>query len=199
MRERRSGPAIHLRPAILRAVLEIASDEGWHSLTIRKIADKIRYSPPMIYAFFASKEALCSELVADGYQLLYRHLTASGAGLADPPRRLWMLLRALRLFAWENGAHYQAMFGMAPITRPGEHPRLGEYAGACMGLLGDALYQCIPADPGRALPPLRAAKAVMAAGHGVIAMHLAGIIADRQEADELYDQVLRGLLAGWGM
>ncbi|HYG57621.1 MAG TPA: TetR/AcrR family transcriptional regulator [Symbiobacteriaceae bacterium] len=197
VRGRRMGEGRPLRPAILQAVLEIASQEGFHCLTMRKIAERIRYSAPMIYEVFESKEALYGELLGDGYQLLYRHMSASAAGLGDPKKRLWALLQALRAFAWENPAYYQVMFGMVAQTRPGESYPQGEYASACLGLVGDALLQC--AGSGFSLGPLKGARVLFTAAHGVIASHLSGLMADRREADEMYEHVLRGLLAGWGL
>ncbi|HYF93993.1 MAG TPA: TetR/AcrR family transcriptional regulator [Symbiobacteriaceae bacterium] len=192
----RAERAIQLRQAILKAVLEIVHREGWHSLTIRKIADQIQYSPPMIYEHFESKEAIYAELSADGYQLLYRYMITGAAGLADPERRLRALLRSLRLFAWENPGHYQAMFGLA--TAGARDTRTDDvHSGACRGLLGDALFQCMNAGLLRQVPPLEAAAALMASAHGVIALRLSGQIADQRTADQLYETVTDGLIAGW--
>jgi AcrR family transcriptional regulator len=188
---------------IMQAVLRIANDEGWHALTMRKIAEHICYSPPMIYEVFENKGAIAGALVGDGYQLLYRHLSTAAAGLADPHKRLWALLRAFRSFAWDNRVYYEAMFGLTHLARSGAFLQGGDYAPACLGLLGDALLQGqsqgqgAPSTP--ALPPLKAARAVLAAAHGVIALHLSGLITSQSEADELYDHVLTGLLAGWGL
>jgi AcrR family transcriptional regulator len=181
-------------------VLQIAGEEGWHALTMRKVAERIRYSAPMIYEVFESKEALCGELVVDGYQRLYRHMSASAAGLADPGKRLAALLKAFRLFAWENPAYYQAMYGLAPLSKPGGRPGHEEYASACLGLVGDALFQCLSRKSAvPSLSPLQGAKALIAAAHGVLALHLAGIVPDQREADGLFEQVVGGLLAGWGI
>lgn len=176
-------------------MLQIAGEEGWHALTMRKIAQRICYSPPMIYEVFASKEAIWSELVNDGFQRLYRHLSTAGAGLAEPRKRLWALLFAYRRFAWENQAYYQAMFGLAPLAVNRSQP--DEHVTACLSLLGDALLQCL--GDRCPLKPLQAAKAISAAAHGVIAYHLAGLLPDRTEAESMYEQVLVGLLSGWGV
>jgi AcrR family transcriptional regulator len=185
----------------MQAVLEIAGEDGWHGLTMRKIAERIRYSAPMIYEVFDSKDDICGELVEHGYQLLYRHMSASAAGLSDPARRLWALLQAFRSFAWANPAYYQAMFGMAPLARPGEEYRKGDYAGACLGLIGDALLQSLAAQGEEQLPlsPLDAARAVTLAAHGAVSGHLSGLLPNRADAEALYDQILQGLLTGWGL
>jgi AcrR family transcriptional regulator len=192
----RAERALQLRQAILSAVLEIVSREGWHGLTMRKIAEQIQYSPPMIYEHFASKEAIYAELSAEGHRLLYRYMITGAAGLSDPERRLRALMRCFRLFAWEHPGRYQAMFGLATVGAADARTP-DEHAGACRGLLGDALFQCMNAGLLRELPPLEAAAALMAAVHGVISLRLAGQIADQAKADQLYDQVAEGLLAGW--
>ncbi|HWI61966.1 MAG TPA: TetR/AcrR family transcriptional regulator [Symbiobacteriaceae bacterium] len=192
----RAERAIQLRQSIIKAVLEIVGREGWHGLTIRKIADHIQYSPPMIYEHFASKEAIYAEFASEGFRLLYRYMITGAAGLADPRARLRALLRAFRLFAWENPGHYQAMFGLAVVG--GREARgEDEHAGACRGLFGDALFQCMNAGLLRSLSPLEAASALMAAAHGVISLHLTGQIPDVAKADALFEQVTDGLVAGW--
>ncbi len=43
---------------ILDAAMAIVRDEGWQELSIRKIADTIEYTPPVIYCYFLNKEAV---------------------------------------------------------------------------------------------------------------------------------------------
>lgn len=171
------------------------SQEGWHALTMRKLAEHIQYSPPMIYEHFASKEAIYSELSSEGFRHLYRYMITGAAGQPDPEKRLRALVTAVRTFAWENTGYYQAMFGLAALGIG--TPAQDEHAGACRGLLGDALFQCMNAGIIREQPPLEAAAALLAAAHGVISLRLAGQIPDQQRADALFDQVVGGLFAGW--
>lgn len=195
----RRGPmrgALAIRDEILTAVLEIVAQEGWSGVTIRKIAERVCYSPPMIYEYFTGKEAIYDALVIQGYQLFHRYLSAATAGLPQPERRLQAAIRAIRTFAWESPEYYQAMHGMSGTTPGGNH-QIQEVAGACLGLLGDALAQAMHAGILREQPPLTSAKALLAAAHGVISLHLVGRISSRTEAEALYDQVCTTLLAGW--
>src|SRR5215831_17182373 len=57
-KERRDRERTEMRQAILHAASEIAAQEGWHAVTIRRVAERIEYSPPTIYEYFESKEAL---------------------------------------------------------------------------------------------------------------------------------------------
>lgn len=197
MNFRREPPAQGcLRDQILMAVREIVAEEGWHGLTMRKIAQRIRYSPPMIYEHFASKDAIHGALVLHGFQLLYRYLSTATAGLPKPERRLQAAIRAIRTFAWENPEYYQAMYGMSG-AEPAEGAEYHETSGACLGLLGDALAQAMQVGLLREMPPLQAAKALLATAHGVIALHLARRIPERPEAEALYDHLFATLLAGW--
>ena len=41
------------RSNILDASLQIVKEEGWQALSMRKIADIIEYTAPMIYEYFA--------------------------------------------------------------------------------------------------------------------------------------------------
>ena len=67
IKERRERQKQELRAGILAAAREIASEEGWQAVTIRKIAALIEYSPPVIYEHFGSKEEILLELVRTGY------------------------------------------------------------------------------------------------------------------------------------
>lgn len=193
---RRPREGTSLREAILQHVLDITRTEGWHALTIRKVAERLRYSPPMIYEHFENKEALCAEVALEGYKLLYRRLSAASAGAPDSSRRLRSIMQGWRRFAWENPNYYGAMFGLG-TRAPTPTDKLHVHSGACLGLLGDAVMQCANGDTRCPDSPLEAARVLMAAAHGVIALHLAGRIVPQAEADDLYQQVMEGVLAGW--
>jgi AcrR family transcriptional regulator len=52
---------------ILSAALQIVKEEGWQALSMRKIADVIEYTAPIIYEYFANKEAILLELPAKAF------------------------------------------------------------------------------------------------------------------------------------
>ncbi|GHO70708.1 hypothetical protein KSC_096000 [Ktedonobacter sp. SOSP1-52] len=53
-------------------------------MTIRKIADRIEYSHPSIYAHFANKDVLLLEFVHEGFRLLEADLKLARAQGHDP-------------------------------------------------------------------------------------------------------------------
>ena len=63
------------REAVSRAILDAARDlfvaEGYHNVSIRKIAERIEYSPAAIYSYFPSKDDIFFALAEEGFRLLF--------------------------------------------------------------------------------------------------------------------------------
>ncbi len=64
------------REAVSRSILDAARDlfvaEGYHNVSIRKIAERIEYSPAAIYSYFPSKDDIFFALAEEGFRLLFR-------------------------------------------------------------------------------------------------------------------------------
>ena len=62
------------RQAVTASILSAARDlfiaEGYQSVSIRKIAERIEYSPAAIYSYYASKDDIFLALAAEGFHLL---------------------------------------------------------------------------------------------------------------------------------
>src|SRR3979409_83638 len=76
------------REAVRRAILDAARDlfviEGFQNVSIRKIAERIEYSPAAIYGYFPSKDDIFFALAEDVSRLLGEMVPDGPAG-ADPP------------------------------------------------------------------------------------------------------------------
>lgn len=63
------------REAVARSILDAARDlfvaEGYHHVSIRKIAERIEYSPAAIYSYFPSKDDIFFELAEEGFRILF--------------------------------------------------------------------------------------------------------------------------------
>ena len=68
--ERRLRQKEEVRAAILSTAWQMVKSDGWQSLSIRKIADAIEYSVPVIYDHFENKEAILFEFAKEGFCLL---------------------------------------------------------------------------------------------------------------------------------
>ena len=67
-KQRREREKQEVREGILAGAREIALQEGWQAVTIRKVAERIEYSPPTIYEYFENKEAILLELLRQGFE-----------------------------------------------------------------------------------------------------------------------------------
>jgi len=100
------------RSNILEAALEIVKVDGWQALSMRKIADKIEYTAPIIYEYFENKEGILLELTRQGNQLLLKDFKEAKAAHDSPEQQLIAMWTAYWDFAFANTELYQLMFGV---------------------------------------------------------------------------------------
>jgi len=97
---------------ILEASLQIVKEDGWQALSMRKIADAIEYTAPIIYEYFANKDAILLELTRKGYLILAKDLTEARDKHTEPAKQLEAMWVAYWNFAFANKELYQGMFGL---------------------------------------------------------------------------------------
>ncbi|EHQ28190.1 TetR/AcrR family transcriptional regulator [Mucilaginibacter paludis] len=100
------------RVNILDASLQIVKEEGWQALSMRKIADVIEYTAPIIYEYFANKDAILLELTRKGYLILSKDLQEAKSKHRLPAKQLEAMWLAYWNFAFANKELYQVMFGV---------------------------------------------------------------------------------------
>ena len=61
---------------ILTAAQDILIEDGFDKLSIRKIAERIQYSPGLIYHYFQNKNEIVRELVLDGTKKIGRAISS---------------------------------------------------------------------------------------------------------------------------
>lgn len=110
--ERRLRQKEEVRAAILATAWQVVKTEGWQSLSIRKIAEAIEYSVPVIYDHFENKEAILLEFTKQGFGLLLKKLEKTREKYDDPATQLKAIADAYWNFAFKNKEHYQLMFGI---------------------------------------------------------------------------------------
>jgi len=100
------------RANILDAALQIVKEDGWQALSMRKIADVIEYTAPIIYEYFSNKEAILLELTRKGYLILAQDLREAKSKHRLPAKQLEAMWEAYWNFAFANKELYQGMFGV---------------------------------------------------------------------------------------
>ena len=114
--ERREREKQELRRKILDTARDLFLSEGHESVSMRKIAQKIEYSPTAIYLHFKDKEALFQELCHHDFLRLAQAF-GQIAEIKDPVDRIRRIGRAYLDFSLEFPNHYRMMF-MTPHPVP---------------------------------------------------------------------------------
>ncbi|WP_375444672.1 TetR/AcrR family transcriptional regulator [uncultured Fibrella sp.] len=110
--ERRTRQKEEVKTSILQAAWQLVLEEGWQSLSIRKIADAIEYSVPVIYSHFENKDAILLEFTKDGFRLLTEAISRERNSHQEPSQQLEAIAQAYWHFAFEHKEYYQLMFGL---------------------------------------------------------------------------------------
>jgi AcrR family transcriptional regulator len=204
-RERREREKSETRDKIVDAARELFVSEGYEGVSMRRVAEKIEYSPTAIYLHFADKEELFRELCHRDYARL-AEVFQSSVMSSDPIERLKQIGAIYIDFGTHHPNHYKFMF-MTPHPRHEFDDQDREMHGNpekdAYAFLKWAVQQAI--DAGRFRADVRDAEAVSqtlwAAVHGVISLEIAkGCDAwvqwrpMRDRAEMVLDVMLRGLV-----
>ena len=172
-KERREREREEIRSLILDAARELFASDGVEAVTMRRIAEKIEYSPTAIYFHFKDKEALLKELCEHDFRNFAQQFVAL-MQIADPIERLRRAGHAYVNFGFHNRSHYRVMF-MTPKFET-EHslakgnPEEDAYA-FLKGIITEASAQ------GRLKPELTdpdlVSQVIWAGVHGVISLEIA--------------------------
>lgn len=110
VQERRAREKQELRQEILDAARELFVREGFENVSMRKIAEKIEYSPTTIYLHFQDKADLLDCVCEETLQKLESRLAAIRESTPDPLARLRQGLRAYIDFGLEHPNDYRVAF-----------------------------------------------------------------------------------------
>jgi AcrR family transcriptional regulator len=108
-KERRQKERDDTRTRILDAARELFVSEGYDGVSMRRIAEKIEYSPTAIYFHFRDKETLIRALVDHDFLELAEQFGAA-AQIPDPIDRLRATGHGYAEFGLTHPYHYRLMF-----------------------------------------------------------------------------------------
>ena len=109
VKERREREKSETRDKILDAARELFVTEGYEGVSMRRVAEKIEYSPTAIYVYFADKNELFHELCRQDFARL-QEVMQSAEMPADPVERLRQIGRSYIQFGMRFPNHYVFMF-----------------------------------------------------------------------------------------
>jgi AcrR family transcriptional regulator len=177
VKERREREKSETRDKILDAARELFVTEGYEGVSMRRVAEKIEYSPTAIYVHFTDKNELFHELCRQDYARL-SEVFQSSAMSTDPVERLKQIGRTYIDFGLQHPNHYKFMFMTPhPPLEPDEEERelMGNPEVDAYAFLKWSVQQAI--NGGRFRKELMDAEIISqtlwAAVHGVISLNIA--------------------------
>jgi AcrR family transcriptional regulator len=188
------------REAVGRAILDAARElfvaEGYSNVSIRKIAERIEYSPAAIYSYFPGKDDIFFALAAEGFTRLDEAIKQA-AGDPDPLEDLRNCWWAFYRFSKDQREFFHLMFvdrSVPAITQ--QWPGFGLLE-QMIGRVAARIQRSI--DAGRfppSLDPQVALHVVWAAMMGPSVLGCACRLAPGEDCDALARDVLETTIAG---
>src|SRR5258708_1021963 len=192
------------RESVHRAILDAARDlfvaEGFQNVSIRKIAERIEYSPAAIYGYFPSKDDIFFALAEEGFRLLgdpesaRRRTELSGL---SPLERVRSMFWKVYEFSREQPQYFELMFLDRSVPRISREYERFAFAREMKKHIVDEIRLCI-ADGylPPTLDPMVATRVLMVGLLGIAGLRLSERLAPGENADHLAADVLDVTLAG---
>src|ERR1700712_4706087 len=110
--ERKARDKQARRAQIISSARRIAEVEGWSNVTVRRLADEISYSQPVLYAHFENREAILAAVAIEGFQELGQVLEKARSE-TKRKKALESVAAAYLEFAASSPALYEVMFSLS--------------------------------------------------------------------------------------
>ncbi|MDD5362761.1 MAG: TetR/AcrR family transcriptional regulator [Ignavibacteria bacterium] len=127
---------------ILDEAMKLFIEEGYENVTMRKIADRIEYSPTTIYLYFKDKTEIFSELLNIAFDKFYE-AQMSVQYIEDAKEKLLAHGIAYVKFAVSNPNYYDLMFIMKDPTANMKCPDDWKTSTRTYDLLKKNIQECI--------------------------------------------------------
>jgi AcrR family transcriptional regulator len=108
--ERKGRERAERENRIVAAARVIAEREGWDAVTIRRLADEIEYSQPVLYSHFENRDAIVAAVAVEGFQEITVALREAASASTGRRNALKNVALAYLAFALRHPALYEAMF-----------------------------------------------------------------------------------------
>ena len=211
-RNRREHQKQELREAILREASREFLEHGYESFSLRRVAERIGYTPTTIYLYFRNKDELLLETVQDGFTQFDEAIAAAAKGPRTPLKRIEALGRAYIHFGLDHPALYRLMFmqrsdfyfmprlvgrgSLQDKTRPGNaEPSPIQHRALAQELLICAVEEAVAQKAIVRRDAVQTADALWAGVHGVVALATSPLMT-REQAEAVGEQLLRLLIQG---
>jgi AcrR family transcriptional regulator len=199
VKERQERERVATSRAILDAARELFVAEGYQNVSIRKIAEKIEYSPAAIYSYFPSKDDIFLALAEEGFRMLFDSSIdcAKAQTATSPVDCVRGAFGHLYEFSKVHPAYYSLMFIDRSVPRISQDWERFGFVKEVRNQLSDLIQQAIEAgDFPRQSSTAMIFRVLSAAVHGVAVIRLSERIHAGEDVDALAHDTLEAALTG---
>ena len=197
-KERQERDRSSMRLAILTAARELFITDGYRNVSMRKIAERIEYSPAAIYSYFPAKDDIFFALAEEGFRLLVGHAQETAHDVADPLERLRRGLWGFYEFSKAHPGYFELMFLDRSVPSLSQDFQRFEFFQETTARAEADIRACIDrGEFSKALDPAAALHVLWVGMLGASAIGLAQRLAPGEDPDALAHDVLESLLAGF--
>ena len=113
---RKEKQKLEIRSLILEESMKLFVEEGFSKVSVRKIAERVQYSPTTLYLYFKDKNEILFYCCESGFKKMLEHNITLGL-ISDPIERLHQMGVNYLNFGLEYPEYYDLMFIQeAPIS-----------------------------------------------------------------------------------
>jgi AcrR family transcriptional regulator len=199
VKERRAREKEELRQEILDAARELFAKEGYENVSMRKIAEKIDYSPTTIYLYFEDKHEMFHSICEETFAKLVKEFEEIEASTSDPIEQLKRAGHAYIEFGLSHPNHYKVAFmGVGHPARAEEHKF--DYQGStgekCFMHLRGIVERCVQQGKFRPLDLDATSQALWAVVHGITSLLITHVGFPWVDRGRLIGQVINVMTEG---
>jgi AcrR family transcriptional regulator len=189
MRELSPRDISDFRDRVGEAAATLYAQGGEAAITMREIARTVGASPMGLYRYFEDRDAIIAFLRARAFNRFAEQLEMAFAKGKEPFARARAVGRAYLDFALANPGDYRLMFDLSQPNERDDSPLAKASARATLTVtrhVNDLVKAGIVVGNAQLV-----GRALWAAAHGVIVLHLAGRLPKGADVRELYFETMR--------
>jgi AcrR family transcriptional regulator len=200
IKQRQDRDRATVREAILHAARELFVTEGYRTVSMRKIAERIEYSPAAIYGYFTSKAEIFFALAEEGFRMMQQAAREAASATDEPLPAMRAAFWSYYQFARTQPQYFELMFVDRSVPQITDVERFSVLSEIWHDATG-CIARCV--DSG-VFPPsidvVAALHILWASIHGASALHVCRRLGPDENPDLLaadtLDTAIAGLRAG---
>jgi AcrR family transcriptional regulator len=197
-KERQERDRQRIRKAILDAARDLFISEGYGKVSMRRIAERIEYSPAAIYSYFPAKDDIFFALAEEGFRLLADHVLTSVKHLGDPLERVRRGLWAFYEFSKTYPEHFALMFLDRSVPNLSQDFQRFEFFQETTARAEADVRACMERGQfSQTIDPAAALHVLWVGMLGAATIGLAQRLAPGEDPDALAHDILESVLAGF--